>query len=273
MCFDTTARPPLPPIAGGAGIAASGALELRAADGNRLMAFSATTAESQAPGIVILPDVRGLHSFYTDLAERFARPASRHRTRLRGRTAGMGIGTTSRGHVSRRRPMAWLPTAAPVAHVHRQPEGAPVGTRSASVSAANTFNQAARGHGLGADRVPRCAQRSGDDGERRPCWHRVRVQGPQVLGGTDRDPTGRSRPSARRWTTRASSTTWSRTIAPHSFFDRSFAEHRVLRRRVAADVALRQPINLTPRPGWVISPATGASCGAVGGGGRGGRSA
>jgi carboxymethylenebutenolidase len=83
MCFETTARPPLPPIAGGAGIAASGPLELQAADGNRFMAFTATTAEPGAPGIVILPDVRRLHQFYTDLAERFASAGGpRHGARL-----------------------------------------------------------------------------------------------------------------------------------------------------------------------------------------------
>jgi carboxymethylenebutenolidase len=75
MCFQFDALPPLPPadlllptIAGGAG---AELLELESADGTR---FSAAIAESPdgRGGVVILPDVRGLYPFYTDLAERFA---------------------------------------------------------------------------------------------------------------------------------------------------------------------------------------------------------
>ena len=72
MCFEPTARPPLPPISGGAGVEAAGDVVLRAADGNPFLAHTATTAEPGAPGMVILPDVRGLHPFYRDLSERFA---------------------------------------------------------------------------------------------------------------------------------------------------------------------------------------------------------
>src|SRR2546430_16861406 len=71
MCYETSARPPLPPIAGGSG-ATTSELELTSADGTRFGAFSATTDAENAPGMVILPDVRGLHPFYEDLAVRFA---------------------------------------------------------------------------------------------------------------------------------------------------------------------------------------------------------
>lgn len=94
MCFQFDALPPLPPadlllpkIAGGAG---AEQLELTTADGTR---FSAALAESSdgRGGIVILPDVRGLYPFYTDLAERFAQ-AGYHAIVLDyfGRTAGLG---------------------------------------------------------------------------------------------------------------------------------------------------------------------------------------
>src|SRR6266536_3328129 len=72
MCHEPTARPPLPPVAGGAGVAGTEELVLQAADGNRFNAFSATAVAPDAPGIMILPDVRGLHPFYKDLAVRFA---------------------------------------------------------------------------------------------------------------------------------------------------------------------------------------------------------
>ncbi|HYW22757.1 MAG TPA: dienelactone hydrolase family protein [Terriglobales bacterium] len=70
MCYSDDARPPLPPIGGAA--AEQGDIHLTAADGNRLMAYFARAAEPTGAGMVILPDVRGLHSFYKELAQRFA---------------------------------------------------------------------------------------------------------------------------------------------------------------------------------------------------------
>ena len=70
MCFDLDSRPPIAPIAGGA--LDSERVVLTAADGNRLAAFRARAAEPSGAGIVILPDVRGLHPFYEELALRFA---------------------------------------------------------------------------------------------------------------------------------------------------------------------------------------------------------
>ena len=73
MCFGPSARPPLPPIAGGSGIAHGHDLVLRAEDGNSFAAFSALApSDDGRVGIVILPDVRGLHAFYRELALRFA---------------------------------------------------------------------------------------------------------------------------------------------------------------------------------------------------------
>jgi carboxymethylenebutenolidase len=64
---------------------------LEASDGNRFDAFSARALEADAPGIMIVPDIRGLHPFYEDLAVRFAE-AGVHATVLDpfGRTAGLG---------------------------------------------------------------------------------------------------------------------------------------------------------------------------------------
>ncbi len=70
MCFDLDSRPPIAPIAGGA--LDSERVTLTAGDGNRLAAFRARPAEPTGAGIVILPDVRGLHPFYEELALRFA---------------------------------------------------------------------------------------------------------------------------------------------------------------------------------------------------------
>ena len=70
MCFTTEARPPIPAIAGGA--LDSRELTLTTGDGNRFMAFEARAAEPGGAGIVVLPDVRGLHAYYRELALRFA---------------------------------------------------------------------------------------------------------------------------------------------------------------------------------------------------------
>lgn len=70
MCFDHDSRPPIEPIAGGA---LDGRLvTLTAADGNRFAAFHARAASPSGAGVVILPDVRGLHPYYEELALRFA---------------------------------------------------------------------------------------------------------------------------------------------------------------------------------------------------------
>ena len=71
MCFDEDARPPIPPIAGGAVDAER--LHLTAADGNRFVAFSARAAATPTEAaMLILPDVRGLHRYYEELAVRLA---------------------------------------------------------------------------------------------------------------------------------------------------------------------------------------------------------
>ena len=70
MCFDLDSRPPIAPIAGGALDAAR--VVLTAADGSRFLAFRARPAVPTGAGIVVLPDVRGLHPYYEELALRFA---------------------------------------------------------------------------------------------------------------------------------------------------------------------------------------------------------
>ena len=89
MCHETDARPPLPPIRGGAIDAREASLT--AADGTRFAAHLAVAATPGGPGIVIIPDVRGLHPFYEDLANRLAE-AGVHAIALDlyARTAGPG---------------------------------------------------------------------------------------------------------------------------------------------------------------------------------------
>ena len=89
MCFDHDSRPPIQPIAGGA--LDSSELTLIADDGNRFSAFVARAAEPTGAGIVVLPDVRGLHAYYEDLALRFAEHGiDAIAIDYYGRTAGVG---------------------------------------------------------------------------------------------------------------------------------------------------------------------------------------
>jgi carboxymethylenebutenolidase len=125
MCYDLDARPPLPPIHGAAGDASR--LTLEASDGARISAYSARAERSGGPGIVVMPDVRGLHPFYEELALRFAE-AGVHATAMDyfARTAGIeprGEEFDFMSHVGQTRvETISLDVAATVAHL-RSPEG------------------------------------------------------------------------------------------------------------------------------------------------------
>jgi carboxymethylenebutenolidase len=95
MCFAFDARPPelpadlaLLPVAGGA---AAETVELESAGGTRFSAALAVAPGANEPAVVVLPDVRGLHRFYVELAERFAQAGhSAVAIDYFGRTAGLG---------------------------------------------------------------------------------------------------------------------------------------------------------------------------------------
>ena len=153
MCYDLDARPPLPPIRGAAGDA--GSLELIASDGAHLNAYSARAERSGGPGIVLMPDVRGLHPFYEELALRFAE-AGVHATAMDyfARTAG----TSARGedfdfmsHVAQTRfETISLDVAASVAHLRSAAGGGAerVYTVGFCFGGRASSLQATRGHGL-----------------------------------------------------------------------------------------------------------------------------
>lgn len=70
MCYDDNARPPVPHDANG--FAHTEDLLLTAEDGNQFAAFLALPDSSAQAQVLILPDIRGLHQFYKELAARFA---------------------------------------------------------------------------------------------------------------------------------------------------------------------------------------------------------
>lgn len=89
MCFDLDSAPPITPIAGAA--VEHTHLELKSSDGTRFQAFHAAPSEKTGNAIVILPDVRGLHHYYEELALQFAEVGVEAvAIDYFGRTAGVG---------------------------------------------------------------------------------------------------------------------------------------------------------------------------------------
>jgi carboxymethylenebutenolidase len=89
MCFGTDSRPPIPPIAGAA--VDGRRVELESADGTRFAAYAADASRPSGAGVVVLPDVRGLHPYYEELALRFAEAGvDAIAIDYFGRTAGTG---------------------------------------------------------------------------------------------------------------------------------------------------------------------------------------
>src|SRR3984893_11406886 len=70
MCVDDDSFPPIRPISGGA--AGSRHFHPTSADGTKVMAHAAGAAKPTGAGMVVIPDVRGLHPYYKELADRFA---------------------------------------------------------------------------------------------------------------------------------------------------------------------------------------------------------
>jgi carboxymethylenebutenolidase len=125
MCFDNDARPPLPPIRGGA--LDDRGLTLVSRDGTEFAAHAARAERPSGAGIVIIPDVRGLHPYYEELTRRFAE-AGVHAIAidLYARTAGAEVrrdGFEYEPHVLQLRPDAVDDDVAAAAAYLRTPEG------------------------------------------------------------------------------------------------------------------------------------------------------
>jgi carboxymethylenebutenolidase len=96
MCHDHDSRPPAPPRTGEVG--ERGTLTLTSADGTPFSAAYAAPAGEAGVGVVLLPDIRGLHPYYVALADRFAEaglPAVA--VDYFGRTAGLAGEDTGTG--------------------------------------------------------------------------------------------------------------------------------------------------------------------------------
>jgi carboxymethylenebutenolidase len=238
MCHEHAARPPRPPIAGGAGLSSAEDLVLRGADRNRFAAFLARPDAAGGPGVMIIPDVRGLHPFYKDLAVRFAEAgACAIAIDLFGRTAGVEPhppGFDFWPHVQQLSPDGvGHDTAAALQHL-RSSAGCAV-ERVYSVGFCMggriSFNQAWREHGLdGVIGFYGGPQGRGPDDDTAPVRlaprYRCKVLG--LFGGADEAIPADAVEDFRR-TLDAAGVPNELVVydgAPHSFFDMRFDEHR-----------------------------------------------
>jgi carboxymethylenebutenolidase len=238
MCYPIGARPPLPPIQGGLA-AETRDLTLTAKDGNRFMAYAARAASPTGAGMVILPDVRGLHSFYKELAERFAEAGiDAVAIDYFGRTAGMGARDDSfefRAHVEKTAPETIdADVAAAIAFLKSAEGGAvrSVFTVGFCFGGANSWRESALQAGL--------AGAIGFYGRPSRVQDAIpRMKAPLLLliaGADQATPQEEFQAFDRQLIdARVPHKMVVYPGAPHSFFDRSFAEHKE-----ACDDAWRQ---------------------------------
>jgi carboxymethylenebutenolidase len=229
MCHDADSFPPIDPIP--TAHVDERDLELEAADGNRFAAFAALPPEARA-GVVVLPDIRGLHEFYVELARRFAeRGYAAVAIDYFGRTAGAarrGDDFEFRPHVDRTT-YEGVQADVRAAVEHLRPLAGAVFTVGFCFGGSASWLAAASGHGLagavgfygrpvlGRNGGPAPVDRVGD----------VDVPVLALMGGADP-----SIPLEEVETFRsalAGAGVEHEVVvfpgAPHSFFDRKFADH------------------------------------------------
>jgi len=241
MCFDDVARPPAPPVQQEVG--EQGDLVLRSADGTPFAAYHAGPAAGTARGLVILPDPRGLHSYYKDLARRFAE-AGVHAVAIDyyGRTAGLGDRGEEfafRPHVEQLQPaMVADDTAAAVAWLRQRDGVESLFTVGFCFGGSNSWAQSAAGHGLAG-----CIGFYGIPSRVSSLVPQLRAPLLMLAAGEDFTPVEEVQGFAEQ--VRAAGVAAEVKVfdgAPHSFFDRSFAEHRE-----ACDEAWRQMLSFMQR--------------------------
>lgn len=228
MCFDHDSEPP---VAGGNRLVSSRDLDLTADDGTEFMAFEAIGAEQSETGVVVLPDVRGLFRFYKDLATRFGQ-AGHDAIAIDyfGRTAGSGersndweyaphVAQTSIDGVSQ-------DVAAAVEHLREASPRRKVFTVGFCFGGSNSWHQAANGIGLsGAVGFYGRPRRSDTDA----VIDRVGDMTCPILALMGGDDPGIPREVVEEFEQALSAARVPHDVvvypgAPHSFFDRKYAD-------------------------------------------------
>jgi carboxymethylenebutenolidase len=232
---------------------------LTAEDGNRFLASVARPARSAGRGMVILPDVRGLHPFYKDLAVRCAEAGfDTVAIDYFGRTARTETRDDSfeyRSHVERTQPETIArDVRAAVEHL-RESGARSVFTVGFCFGGANSWRQSAEGHGLagcigfyGGHPMARVGSRVPD----------MRAPLLLLLAGDDSTPASEFEEFARRVRERGVEAEAHTYLgAPHSFFDRRFADYRE-----ACEDSWRRILEFTERHARAERPAPSSPAGA-----------
>ncbi len=225
MCYPDDARPPLPPIGGAA--SDHGEMVLTAADGNKFAGYFARAAAPTGAGMVVMPDVRGLHQFYKELAQRFAEAGvDAVAIDYFGRTAG--IGDRSEGfefmpHVEKTTPEGIsADVGAAVAHLRTKDGGAvkAVFTVGFCFGGSSSWNMSALVDGLNG-----CIGFYGRPERTLPFMSRMKAPLLLLIAGADFTPQEAFVDFDKKLTdAKADHEMHIYEGAPHSFFDRSFAE-------------------------------------------------
>ena len=233
MCHRYEALPAITPIAGAAVDVED--LTLTASDGTEFAAFHARAESPTGPGMVILPDVRGLFRFYEELAIRFAEiGVDAVAIDYFGRTAGVGKrdaefdfwphvrSTTAEGVAA--------DTAAAVAVLRTNDADRAVFTVGFCFGGSNSWLQASAGHSLaGAIGFYGRPTAEGLNGGPAPSATVAEIACPilGLMGGADESIPAEA---VAEWDAALEAGGVTREIityegAPHSFFDRSYDEH------------------------------------------------
>ena len=230
MCHDPDSGPPIPPIAGAS--VSHDDLILEAADGNRFAAFAAGPDAAPRCGVVVLPDVRGLHPFYEELALRLGEQGvAAVAIDYFGRTAGVG----KRGedfdygdHVAEtRNATIQADVAAAVAHLRTEAGAEAVFTLGFCFGGRHSWLSTAGGHGL-AGAIGFYGSTGERNGESGPIQRAGEFRAPilALMGGADQAITADDVAAfeAALGAAGVEHDVVTYDGAPHSFFDRKQAE-------------------------------------------------
>ena len=227
MCHGDDARPPEPPVTGPLG--EHGDLLLTSADGTEFMAYAALPEHPGETGVVILPDIRGLHQYYKDLADTFARAGfSAIAIDYFGRTAGIGARDEAfvyRPHVEQTTPATVdADVTAAIAYLRSPAGGAAsrIFTVGFCFGGSTSWRQAASQEGLAG-----AVGFYGQPGRARPAIGEMQAPLLLLVAGDDFTPLAEFEAFDQELT--AAGVPHTMVVypgAPHSFFDRSFAEHQ-----------------------------------------------
>jgi carboxymethylenebutenolidase len=200
---------------------------LTAADGNKFAAYFALAAKPTGAGMVVMPDVRGLHHFYKELAQRFAEAGvDAVAIDYFGRTAGIGDRGESfdyKPHVEKTTPEGIsADVAAAVAHLRSKEGGAvkAVFTVGFCFGGSSSWNQSALTDGLNG-----CIGFYGRPERTLPFASRMKAPLLLLIAGADFTPREAFIDFDKKLTeAKVPHEMHIYEGAPHSFFDRSFAE-------------------------------------------------